>query len=76
MSTTTHTKKGELMLLQDGEPVFTARVSRTVKGAIDVLRMSGIVEHPSPRQALALARKAGISKADFDTAFGHLGSGK
>lgn len=76
MSTTTHTKKGELMLLRDGDAVFTARVSRTVKGAIDVLRMSGIIEHPSPRQALAMARKAGISKEDFDTAFGHLVGGK
>lgn len=72
---TTHTKKGELMLLRGTDPVFTARVSKTVKGAIDVLRMSGIVEHPSPRQALVLARKAGISKEDFLTAFGHMMGG-
>ena len=72
MSTEIHAKKGRLMLLRDDEPVFTAQVSRTIKGAIDVLRLSGIVEHPSPRQALAMARKAGISREDFLKAFGHM----
>lgn len=68
----THVKKGRLVLLRDGEPVFSAQVSRTVKGAIDVLRMSGICEHPSPRQALAMAKKSGITPADFRKAFGHM----
>lgn len=60
------------MLLRDGEPVFTAQVSHTIKGAIDVMRLSGIVEHPSPRQVLAMAKKAGISREDFLKAFGHM----
>jgi len=33
MSTEIHAKKGRLMLLRDDEPVFTAQVSRTIKGA-------------------------------------------
>lgn len=68
----THTKKNLLVVLDGEEPVFVAAKSKWVPGAIDVTRVAGITAHPSPAQALKMAKKAGISEADFRKAFGHM----
>lgn len=72
MDMDTRVQKGKLTLVANGGSAFTAQESKTVKGAIDVVRLAGITEHPSPKQALAMAKRAGISEEDFRKAFGHL----
>jgi hypothetical protein len=72
----THALKGKLMLTRNGKPVFTAQESKVVPGAVDVIRIEGLIEHPSPKQALSIAKKLGVSEADFRTSFGHMMPGK
>ncbi len=68
----THAEKGKLLLSKNGQAVFLAQESKMVPGAVDVIRFEGIIEHPSPTQAMAMAKKRGVSTADFHTSFGHL----
>jgi len=68
-----HARKNLLVVTdRKGQPVLVARPSKSVRGAIDLQRLSGIVEHPSPKQAKEIFSKAGVSLADFDKAFGHM----
>lgn len=67
-----HAKKNLLAVLDGRQVVFFAAKSRMVKGAIDVVRIAGITAHPSPIQALRMAKKAGIPEVDFRRAFGHM----
>lgn len=67
-----YAKKNRLGLFNGEDALFLAETSKAVKGAVDVMVAAGIVAHPSPKQALAMAKKAGIAETDFRKAFGHL----
>jgi hypothetical protein len=67
---TTEIRKNGLTVTKGGKPVFQAQKSQAVPGAIDVMRFEGLVEHPSPEQAKKMAKKYGVSAAEFDRAFG------
>ena len=70
--TTVHAKKNLLGLFAGEDALFLARSSKAVPGAVDVMVAAGVIAHPSPTQALRMARKAGVAEGDFRKAFGHL----
>jgi hypothetical protein len=66
------TSRGSMTIIEDGEVVGTASESELFPGAIAVSG-GGAEGHPSPAQARRmLARDYGVTKAQFDEAFGHL----
>jgi len=65
-------KKNLLQISNSGNVIFYAVPSRAVKGALDVIRLAGITEHPSPKQGLAMVRKLGVQEVEFRKAFGHM----
>jgi len=65
----TEIRKNGIRVTKDGKAVFQAQKSQAVPGAIDVMRSEGLVEHPSPEQAKKMAKRYGVSVAEFDRAF-------
>jgi len=65
----TEIRKNGITVTKDGKPVFQAQKSQAVPGAIDVMRFEGLIEHPSPEQAKKMAKRYGVSAAEFDRAF-------
>lgn len=65
----TEIKKNLLRVTKGGKLVFQASLSQTVPGAIDVMRFEGLIEHPSREQARGMAKRYGVSAAEFDRAF-------
>jgi len=61
-----------MVMIEDGEVVGTASESELFSGAI-MVDFGAAQSHPSPEQARRLlAKDFGVTKAQFDEAFGHL----